>query len=57
MAKVDEVYNSMCKAAQDLIDVMDEHTKYLTNEQFTNLQAKISKIHKHMEEYSKKYRA
>jgi len=54
MTTLDEVYNSMCIVAQDLIDFMDKHIEDLTDKQFKNLQAKIDKIHKHMDDDSKK---
>lgn len=56
MATADEVYDSMCEAAQKLIDIMDDDSIDLSEEQFKELQRKISKIHKHMEDFSKKFR-
>jgi|GEM_PF-3908152 dsDNA-binding SOS-regulon protein len=56
MATPDEVYDSMCELAQKLIDIMDDDSIVLNEDQFSELQRKIDKIHKHMEEYSKNFR-
>jgi len=56
MATPDEVYDSMCELAQKLIDKMDKEAITLSQDQFNELQRKIDKIHKHMEEYSKTFR-
>lgn len=56
MATPDEVYDSMCELAQMLIDKMEKESITLSQDQFNELQRKIDKIHKHMEEYSKIFR-
>ena len=56
MATPDEVYDPMCELAQKLIDIMDDDSIVLNEDQFSELQRKIDKIHKHMEEYSKNFR-
>jgi len=57
MATADEVYDSMCKLAQKLIDIMDDDDSIvLSEDQFNELQRKIVKIHTHMEEYRKKFK-
>jgi len=56
METPDEVYNSMCELAQKLIDKMDKEAITLSQDQFNELRRKIDKIHKHMEEYSKRFR-
>jgi len=56
MATPDNVYDSMCKIAQQLIDIMDKDLNTLNEDQFSELQRKIDKIHNHMEEYSKNFR-
>jgi ribonuclease HIII len=56
MIATDEVYDSMCELAQKLIDKMENESITLSQDQFNELQRKIDKIHKHMEEYSKQYR-
>ena len=56
MATADEVFDSMCKMAQELIDAMEQDIEKLTEWQFNEYQRKINKIHRCMEEHSKKYR-
>lgn len=56
MATPDEVYDSMCELAQKLIDKMEKESIKLSEDQFNELQRKIDKIHKHMEEYSQQFR-
>ena len=56
MATPDEVYNSICGAAQNLIDILDDTSIELTEKQIQGLLRKIGKINNAMEDYSKKFR-
>jgi len=56
MATPDEVYYSMCELAQKLIDKMDNELNILSEDQFKDIQRKINKIHKHMDESSRSFR-
>lgn len=51
MATLIDVYNSICDKAQELIDTMDEQSKVLSEDQFAELQRKIDKIHKYIEDH------
>lgn len=56
MATPDEVYDSMCLAAQKLIDILDNTEIPLTADQIKVILEKIEKINRAMEDYTKRFR-
>ncbi len=52
MATPNEVYNSICEAAQSLIDILDDKSIKLTQEQIKEILRKIGKINKAMEKHN-----
>jgi len=56
MATADEVYDSLCALAQEFIDKMEREASTMSQDQFIELQRKINKIHKFMEDFSKNFR-
>ena len=55
MATPDQVYDSICKAIQAQIDIIDNLDIKLTEEQLADIMKRIERLNKQLEDYSKRF--
>ena len=56
MATPEQVYDSLCEKAQELIDMLDEVSIPLSDEQVQDLIKRIGKAHQKIEDFSRNNR-